>query len=670
MDAGCWDNIWIEGTLHSIEWTAENTAGSWTYGDFKNYCLKELKIKDPRNLRIVTNGHEIVVGDDKALLQNINCFLQNHTIYVENAAYESQSLKNYPIIIIDESNTTNHTLEDILHVNKYFTIAQVKNELRLRHKYYLQQSLHNVGNRRSVYKTQAEAGVVHLIHNGRYLHNDETIESYQIRRNDKILAVSSKYGGNLLQFMAWLTRNDFEENADGKGKNKHNRKASSMRLGAINASQITVSDLQQSLIAAKIHGDEKLIRHVIKQGQKKIDDLRIGYNGAKTHGGKMTPEEKKALQYLGCFAVLKDSAAVAIYLWTTNLLHKQVNRALDTEMEQNLKPFKLYLNLLDYGLRHLPYALRKSMSYFLCQGDFCLLFFCFFFVLSFVCVTCFWFCCLFFWFFFLFFLLLETTGYRAFCGMTDLSGYSKGNVVCWKRITSFFKDKKAAMKYMRNNKQKPKALFEVTIIDGRDISPLCQASQDSNNNSGKDDEKGGDELKQILCLPFSHFKVLDVKFVGEKNQEQYIHILLKQVQTPRRGKVVVWADDNPDNNLAWIYDLEKKGISVIVCQTTNEAITILQTYKWILKLKDTSIRIVTDMKRYDNPTAGIDLIKALRKKYHFMNDVLIFTGHEKWTREHCVKNNITKNVYVGVHNDTIAKFLSFQPVDQKYTFKD
>ena len=358
-DAGCWDNIWIEGIQHSIEWTVENAAGSWTYGDFKDYCLKELKINNGQDLRIVTNGQEIVSVDDKVLLKHINCFLANDTIYVENATHESKSLKNYPIVVmrIRDTDTTNYPLEETLNINKHFTIGQVKDELGKR-----QRSKNSVGD-----GGHPEAvGVLDeiLIHNGRYLHKDKTIESYKIRPNEKMLAVSCKYGGNLLQFMTWLRRNDLQKNGDIKEqsnyKDPNSMRSGTMNVNNMNPSQITISDLQESLIAAKICGDEKLIQHAIKQGKKKIDDLRIVFNNVKTaHGGKMTPQEKVGLNYLQYFTVLKDSAAVAIYLWTTNLLYKQVNRALEMEIEQNLKAFKLYLNVLDYGLRQLPYSLRK-----------------------------------------------------------------------------------------------------------------------------------------------------------------------------------------------------------------------------------------------------------------------------------------------------------------------
>ena len=135
--------------------------------------------------------------------------------------------------------------------------------------------------------------------------------------------------------------------------------------------------------------------------------------------------------------------------------------------------------------------------------------------------------------------------------------------------------------------------------------------------------------------------------------------MLDQIQVPKSGKIIIWVDDKPRHNLKWVYQLEKAGISVILCKSTNEALSLIKSYKWTLLLKNSSIRIVTDMKRYNNDTAGIDLIDKLRQDYHFDHDVLIFTGrgHEKHTREHCIDYDVTRNVYVTSKSSVVKQYI-------------
>eukprot|EP01084_Bolivina_argentea_P148941 260287_1 len=241
--------------------------------------------------------------------------------------------------------------------------------------------------------------------------------------------------------------------------------------------------------------------------------------------------------------------------------------------------------------------------------------------------------------------------YRGYGGIKDLAGYTEGKIFCWKRITAFSKSKQSALRFMRRKNKKPQALFELVGIDGREITKLSKYQDE----------------EEVVFLPYCHFKIISVNVISDEN---YFHIKLKQIQIPRATKVVVWVDDNPKNNLKWIHELEKQGISVIICVSTEEAIVILETYKWILMLKDGAIRIVTDMRRYENKTAGIDLIKALRFKHKFKNDVLIFTGYEKGAREKCIANKITKNVYVTTSGNVLQQFVFHKPVPDKYTFKE
>ena len=244
--------------------------------------------------------------------------------------------------------------------------------------------------------------------------------------------------------------------------------------------------------------------------------------------------------------------------------------------------------------------------------------------------------------------------YRGIRGLKDLSGYQKGCTVCWKRISAFSKKREKSLDFLKGN-EPHYLLFEVRSIDGRYIAPVSRYPQE----------------EEVLFLPHSYFKVLEdpVKMKDEKSGKEYFYIKLKQLQIPRSAKIVVWVDDNPQNNKKWIHKLEKQAISVVTCLTTQEAISIMETYKWILLLRGSAIRIVTDMHRIENgierKTAGIDLIKALREKHGFYNEILIFTGREKPTREHCEKQNTKKNVFVTTQGNVLEDFVSHKPIDKK-----
>ena len=244
--------------------------------------------------------------------------------------------------------------------------------------------------------------------------------------------------------------------------------------------------------------------------------------------------------------------------------------------------------------------------------------------------------------------------YRGISGLKDLSGYKKGEVVCWKRLSAFSKNKAESLRFCLKYSAHH-ALFEVNSIDGRYIAPISRYSKE----------------EEVLFLPHSHFKVLQdpIKMKDEKSKKEYFYIKLQQVQIPRSPKIVVWVDDNPQNNKKWIHKLEKQAISVVTCITTADAISIMNTYKWILMLRGSAIRIVTDMHRNEDgiskPTAGIELIKQLRERYGFHNDILIFTGREKPTREHCEKHNAKKNVFVTTKGKVLEDFVSHKKIDKK-----
>ena len=245
--------------------------------------------------------------------------------------------------------------------------------------------------------------------------------------------------------------------------------------------------------------------------------------------------------------------------------------------------------------------------------------------------------------------------YHGICGVNDLSGYKKGCVFCRKRFFGFSKNKRQSLSWMLKRDQPNHLLFEVNSIDGRYIAPISRYSKE----------------EEVLFLPHSYFKILQdpIKMKDLKSQKEYFCIKLQQVQIPRSLKIVVWVDDNPQYNKKWINILEKQAISVVTCVSTADAISIIETYKWILMLRGGAIRIVTDMHRIENgierKTAGIDLIKQLRDKHAFYNDILIFTSCEEPTRQHCEKNNAKRNVFVTTKGSVLLDFVSHKPIDKK-----
>ena len=250
--------------------------------------------------------------------------------------------------------------------------------------------------------------------------------------------------------------------------------------------------------------------------------------------------------------------------------------------------------------------------------------------------------------------LLDEPVYRGINGLKDLKGYKKDKVVCWKRISAFSQKKKESLDFCLEGEDHH-LLFEVNSIDGRNIAPISAYPHE----------------EEVLFLPHSYFKVLEdpIAMKVKETGEEYFYIKLQQIQMPRSPKIVVWVDDHPENNEDWIQDLEKQAISVVTCLTTADAISIMNNYKWILMLRGSAIRIVTDMHRIENgierKTAGIDLIKQLRKNHGFYNDILIFTSHEEPTRKHCETNDATKHVFVTTDGDVLEDFVSHKPIDKK-----
>eukprot|EP01084_Bolivina_argentea_P148945 260293_1 len=154
----------------------------------------------------------------------------------------------------------------------------------------------------------------HFIHKGKYLCDKRTIEFYKIPKKAKLLMIHAEKGGDVIEFMSWLK---YEDNIDEKQQP--------------NVLTCNVKSLFHSLRQIT---DEQKLSHAFARGLEHI---------------KKVQAETKDLK------LVSTPGLLAIYLWTTNLLHRKVNDSL--QRQYNLNVWQQYLHLLDYGLRQLPYEL-------------------------------------------------------------------------------------------------------------------------------------------------------------------------------------------------------------------------------------------------------------------------------------------------------------------------
>jgi ubiquitin C len=140
-----------------------------------------------------------------------------------------------------------------------------------------------------------------------------------------------------------------------------------------------------------------------------------------------------------------------------------------------------------------------------------------------------------------------------------------------------------------------------------------------------------------------------------------MYVKLREIPIPRSLKVVVWVDDEPENNFNWIREVESLGISVVICTSTEEAIFILENYSWLLSIDGSDFRVVTDMVRLEkgkwNYTAGIDLITSMREQFQYHHKILIYCKDTKKASE-AVQG--FKEVYVTAEVKALREFLNYK----------
>ena len=298
------------------------------------------------HFRVIVNGKDVSDAPHNQLIKEMEFVSHGYNIYIENKNRESKQLQDYSITVLSANNDNpNQVL-----VNQTWDIGQVK---QLLNETLLKEQNSNL----------------HLVHNGTYLDDKNTIKQYNIDRNDPILAIASNKGGIVLQFMSWLKNFN----------NKFERKS-------MYETRFSINELYQSLSQTT---NEKLLKHAIKRGKERIQTIKSSKNDLgsqfktvksvenksnnnskllqnKTSVYKQKSASNADAKRVAMLASIPTPALVAIYLWTTNLVYKHVNQALESQINDDLNNWKIFLYLFDFGLRQLPYSL--GMSLFLCYN--------------------------------------------------------------------------------------------------------------------------------------------------------------------------------------------------------------------------------------------------------------------------------------------------------------
>lgn len=72
---------------------------------------------------------------------------------------------------------------------------------------------------------------------------------------------------------------------------------------------------------------------------------------------------------------------------------------------------------------------------------------------------------------------------------------------------------------------------------------------------------------------------------------------MREIPVPKLAKIVFWVDDQPENNYYHARKLELKNISVVFCTSTQMALSVIKSYRWMIYMENSCFKIVTDMVR-------------------------------------------------------------------------
>ncbi|KAL4503992.1 hypothetical protein ABPG72_022622 [Tetrahymena utriculariae] len=239
---------------------------------------------------------------------------------------------------------------------------------------------------------------------------------------------------------------------------------------------------------------------------------------------------------------------------------------------------------------------------------------------------------------------------KAYRGIKDFTyqnfDYKVGNYVTWKNVISFSKSEKQARKFSSQEG----ALFEVKVISAKQIFPVSIF----------------EEEQEVLLLPFSCFLVESI----HKQKGSPMIIKMKEICVPRSIQVVIWVDDNPNNNYKYAYKIEKQNpnVSIVFCKSTFEAERILNQFKWIAHLEKFAIRVISDMVRVEedgktNQYAGIQLVELFFKQLKYNTEIMIFCNNvEQANKILLEKNFLNARIAVTNQEDKVIKFALFQQI--------
>jgi CheY-like chemotaxis protein len=108
---------------------------------------------------------------------------------------------------------------------------------------------------------------------------------------------------------------------------------------------------------------------------------------------------------------------------------------------------------------------------------------------------------------------------------------------------------------------------------------------------------------RVVCLPGPPGPVISRDFDDE----------------PKRQPLVVWIDDQHDNNRGERAELEREGIRVALATSNDEVLSMVESAPVEL--------VLSDLRRHDDPQAGLKLLKLLRSRNQAL-PVIFYVQHQ------------------------------------------
>ena len=185
----------------------------------------------------------------------------------------------------------------------------------------------------------------------------------------------------------------------------------------------------------------------------------------------------------------------------------------------------------------------------------------------------------------------------------------------------------------------------------------------SNTNKKNKSEKKYQEIhfpneEKILQIPYSFLEI-----ILQENESSKFVLQLKILEVPIYDKIIIWVDDQKEQNYKYLAKFKGKKISFVFCESTNECIIMLKNFKWLLILEESEMCIISDMTRYEkisktnNQFAGLELFKLINDYIKLNLNKLIFTNDKKKV-EKMFKEDSFEDAYVlAEDNKELFKFI-------------